>query len=286
MYFVRHKYIFQFFLNINNYDFLKVKLIYKVKKLIKLNVYKCTNSYQAHAYMSNQLENMPITHTCAICLEELTVPSPNICITECAHVFHLNCFLQNREYNITCPMCRSDIPIGEPQEVQELNVLPDGMLEENVNAQQNMVFNIYDVFEEVAIGCQLEGDIIDIVHSASNNNISNFDMNPHETIDMIHEQIYHLCINFVNSTSNYLRNIADLRYNINHLNYNNIYMQFYINRFDLHERIAWLVDNAANNNILDNRTFDRMEHDIHNLCFEFNDYVIVNGQNRDNSREV
>lgn len=252
-------------------------MIYKVKKLIKPNVYKYKNSYQENVYMSNILENMPITHTCVICLEELTVPSPNICITECAHVFHLNCFLQNREFNITCPMCRSNIPIDEQD--QDLNVLPDGMLDENANEPQNGEFNINNLLEEVAIGIQLDGEIRDIVRSAANNNISNFNMNPRETIDMIHQQIYHLCINFLESTLNYLRNVADHRYNIHQINYNNNNMHFYINIFELHERIGWLVNNAANNNIRDNRTFDRMEHDIHNLCLEFSESVIVNGQN-------
>lgn len=279
-------------MNINNYDFLKVKLIYKVKKLINSVIYKSKNSYQENlnmSNMSNELENMPITQTCAICLEELTVPSPNICITECAHVFHLNCFLQNREFNITCPMCRSDIPKGvQPfqEEVQDLNVLPDGMLEENVSVQQNLLFDIFGILEDISIGRQLATEIRFIVNSAANNNISNFDIEPHEVIDIIHEQIYQLCISFANSAFNYLRNIANHRYDINHLNYNNVNFQFHINQFDLHDRITALVTSAANNNIRDNRTFDKMEHDIHNLCIHFSDSVIGNRQNRDNRREV
>ena len=221
--------------------------------------------------------NIHIIETCAICLEELTIPSPNICITECSHVFHLICLLRNREFNTACPMCRSDILVGNEQD-PDLNVLPDAMLDENANEPQNIEFNIINLFEEVAIGNRLEDQIRDIVHSAANNNISNFDMNLRETIDMIHQQIYHLCINFLESTLNYLRNVADHRYNINRLNYNNINMHFHINMFDLDDRIVWLVNNAANNNIRDNRTFDRMEHDIHNLCLEFSDSVIVNQQ--------
>ena len=60
------------------------------------------------------------------------------------------------------------------------------------------------------------------------NNISNFNLEPHELIDIINQQIYDLCINFVNSAFNYLRNIANPIYNINHLNYNNMY-QFFLN---------------------------------------------------------
>jgi hypothetical protein len=211
------------------------------------------------------------TQTCAICLDEIIISSPNTCITECAHVFHLNCFLQNREFSNTCPMCRSDIPIGEQQQDQHLDVLPDAMLDEND-------FNILGALHEVAIGSLLEAQIRNIVNSAANNNISNFNLEPHELIDIINQQIYDLCINFVNSAFNYLRNIADPIYNINHLNYNNINFQFYVNQFDLHERIGRIVDNAAINNILDNITFDTMEHEIHNLCIQFSESVILNGQ--------
>jgi hypothetical protein len=209
--------------------------------------------------------------TCAICLDEITIPSSNMCVTECAHVFHLNCFLQNREFNNTCPMCRSDIQIGEQPQDQDLNVLPDGMLDEND-------FNILAVLQEVAIGSRIEDQIRNIVNSAANNNISNFNLEPHELIDIINEQIYDLCINFVNSTFNYLRNIADPIFNINHLNYNNINLQFYVNRVDLHERIREIVNSAANNNILDNITFDTMEHEIHNLCIEFSESIILDAQ--------
>ena len=209
--------------------------------------------------------------TCAICLDELIISSPNTCITECAHVFHLNCFLQNREFSNTCPMCRSDIPIGEQPQDQHFDVLPDGMLDEND-------FNILGALHEVAIGSLLEAQIRNIVNSAANNNISNFNLEPHELIDIINQQIYDLCINFVNSAFNYLRNIANPIYNINHLNYNNINFQFYVNQFDLHERIGRIVDNAANNNILDNITFDTMEHEIHNLCIQFSESVILNEQ--------
>lgn len=237
--------------------------------------------------MSSQLENIPITHTCSICLEELSIPSPNMCITECGHVFHLKCLIQNREFNIACPMCRSKIPLGEQlfqEQEEDLNVLPDGMLEENGHAQQNIEFNdaqLNEVLEEIAIGSQLDYDIRNIVHLAANNNISNFDMDPHETMNIIHEQIYQLCISFVNSTINYLRNIAIHRYNISHLNFNEADMYYHMFWFNLHDRITRLVDNAANNNILDNRTFDTMEHNIRNLCLEFSKSVIINEQNRD-----
>ena len=55
-------------------------------------------------------------------------------------------------------------------------------------------------------------------------------------------------------------------------------MQFYVNRVDLHERIREIVDNAANNNIRENITFDRMEHEIHNLCIEFSESIILDAQ--------
>jgi hypothetical protein len=168
-------------------------------------------------------------------------------------------------------MCRSDIQIGEQPQDQDLNVLPDGMLDEND-------FNILAVLQEVAIGSRIEDQIRNIVNSAANNNISNFNLEPHELIDIINEQIYDLCINFVNSTFNYLRNIADPIFNINHLNYNNINLQFYVNRVDLHERIREIVNSAANNNILDNITFDTMEHEIHNLCIEFSESIILDAQ--------
>ena len=109
--------------------------------------------------MSIIIETIPNTHTCAICLEELLIPTSNMCITECAHVFHLNCFLQNREFDTRCPMCRYDILVDEEpisQQHQSVNVLPDGMLDENDNVEQNILFDIVAAFEEISNGMQLE----------------------------------------------------------------------------------------------------------------------------------
>jgi hypothetical protein len=218
--------------------------------------------------MNDITENINETPTCAICLEQLTIPSPNICITECNHVFHLNCFLQNREFNRLCPMCRSDIPIGAQNEQHHIVALPDVMIDDD-NLQDNALLNRFEVLEEIAIGTQLQRRIREIADFASNNNISNFELGGHDVIDNVHEQIYNICMFFLNSTLNYFRNREQ-----NSLNINNINIQFHTNLFNLHDRITIVIDNAANNNIRDNRTFDRLEHNIHNLCIEFSESIL------------
>lgn len=231
--------------------------------------------------MSIIIETINNVHTCAICLDELTIPSSNICITQCAHIFHLNCFLQNREFNTTCPMCRSDILVGEETVAPQhniVNVLPDGMLDENHNIEQNTLFDRFAAFEEISNGIQLRRHIEDIVHYAANNNISNFEINPDEIRNPVHAQIYNICIYFANSTLNYFRNIVNPIYNINHLSINNINIEFYTHIFNLQERVIELVNNAANNNIRNNITFNRMEHEISDLCIEFTESIIFDIQ--------
>ena len=129
------------------------------------------------------------THTCAICLEDLVIPSPNMCMTECSHIFHLNCLIRSREHNTTCPLCRADIPNEQPDnEVIEVNIMEEA----------DLIENIENVLLEIVNGTQLTTSITDIVSNASNNNISNMDIEErHRYIDQIHN----LCIEFSNHSS-------------------------------------------------------------------------------------
>ena len=202
------------------------------------------------------------THTCPICLEELIIPAINSCITECAHVFHLNCLIKNREHNTRCPICRNDIQ-HEQQQINEVyhqneNVLPDGMIEVN-NINRNAIF------EEISIEMRLDDDIRDIVSCVGD--IENNQIEP------IISHIQDVCIEFANGCLNYFRNI--LQYDINYLNYDiSIQMNIHLNHF--YSKIVEIIYNAINNNIQNNMTFHRMECDIRNLCFEYSKRVIFN----------
>jgi hypothetical protein len=211
------------------------------------------------------------THTCAICLEELIIPAINSCITECAHVFHLNCLLRNREHNIRCPICRKEIhheqPVNEVVYQQNENVLPDGMIEDN-NMNQIVLLTRNSrnrIFEEIWIGTNLDDDISGIVSSVAD--VENNQIEP------IISQIQDVCIQFGNSCLSYFRNI--LQHDIHYLNYNiNIEMNIHIGHF--YNKIVQIINNAINNNIQNNMTVDRMENDIRNLCFEYSERVIFN----------
>ena len=202
------------------------------------------------------------THTCAICLEELTIPSINSCITECAHVFHLNCIIKNTDHNTRCPICRNDIQ-HEQQQINEVyhqneNVLPDGIIEGN-NMNRNAIF------EEISIGMRLDDDIRDIVSCVGD--IENNQIEP------IISHIQDVCIEFANGCLHYFRNI--LQYDINYLNYDiSIQMNIHLNHF--YSQIVEIINNGMNNNIQNNMTFDRMERDIRNLCFEYSKRIIFN----------
>jgi hypothetical protein len=208
------------------------------------------------------------THICAICLEELSVSARNSCITECTHVFHLNCLLRNREHNTRCPICRTDIQPEQEQinEVyeQNVNILPDGMIEDD-NMNQNVFLNRNEIFEEISIGMSLDDDIRDIVSCVA-------DMENNQ-IEPIISQIQDVCLQFGNSSLHYFRNV--LGYDINYINYDiNIEMNIHLNHFN--NNIVQIINNAINNNIQNNITFDRMESDIRNLCFEYTERVIFN----------
>lgn len=241
--------------------------------------------------------------TCAICLEELNIPSANICITQCSHVFHLNCFLRNREFNETCPMCRAHIlaqtennqnnenndmmEIGEDQPDQPANFpleqnvqqqvnltdihLLDRMIINNLNYFPLEVNDMFNFFEEIIIGSNINEEIRDILDYASNNDISNIDYDNDYTIHNIHTQILNLLNLFVNSTFNYLRHIPNEYMNIN---YNNINLDHYIRQYDLHNIIVDIIHHAVNNNIRNNMTYNTMMNNIYLLCKHFTMTVI------------
>jgi hypothetical protein len=227
--------------------------------------------------MSLQIDNLfDNTHNCPICLEKIMFPGPNFCITECAHVFHLNCFLQNREFNRKCPMCRTDIVSGEQHPIhvieQQLDVWPDAMIDEN--NQNEVIINRYSIIRDISLEFNLDAYVRYIVNNAANNDISNLDNNVIEVKVNINRKILDLCMNFLDRTLNYFRNEDNLWFYINNLNLDIINIQFYINLYNLHEIITNIVDDASNNNIHNNRTFDKMEHDIKNLCIQFSEDII------------
>jgi hypothetical protein len=208
------------------------------------------------------------THTCAICLEDLIIPSPNMCMTECSHIFHLNCLLRSREHNRNCPLCRADIPNEQPHnidnEVVEIN--------DNIINEADLIENIDTVLEEIVNGTQLNTSITDIVSNASNNNISNMDI---EERHIYIDQIHNLCIEFCNSTFNYLTNFRHV-YDIDYIDYNNVNLYYYSSLYNINEKIAEIVENAAINDIHNNMTFYRMENDIYDVCLGYTDHIIMN----------
>lgn len=48
-------------------------------------------------------------NTCAICLEDLIIPSNNMYKTNCSHIFHLDCINMSRKNNHKCPLYRAII---------------------------------------------------------------------------------------------------------------------------------------------------------------------------------
>lgn len=54
------------------------------------------------------------SHTCSVCLEELSTENTNMTKTKCGHVFHLSCLLKSLTKKNKCPMCRSDLEDPRP----------------------------------------------------------------------------------------------------------------------------------------------------------------------------
>ena len=71
-------------------------------------------------------------HTCAICLEDLIIPCNNMCITECSHIFHLNCLLISRERNRKCPLCRTNIALVNQQSHNNRQILSNSFIEVSI----------------------------------------------------------------------------------------------------------------------------------------------------------
>ncbi len=55
---------------------------------------------------------------CPICLERVPPLEKNSCITECGHVFHLECLMRHKELNnSSCPMCRDPLEKEQHEEI-------------------------------------------------------------------------------------------------------------------------------------------------------------------------
>lgn len=202
------------------------------------------------------------THTCAICLEELVIPCPNMCITECSHIFHLNCLIRSREHNISCPLCRADIP-NEQHHNENIEV------NDNVIEQTDLIQEIERVLQEIVNGTQLYTRITDIVSNASNNNM---------VVEQRHqyiEQIHNLCMEFCGATFNNLTTFQHL-YNVEHVDYNNVNLNYYSSLYNINQKINEIVERASINDIRNNMTFYRMENDIYDVCLGFAEYLILN----------
>jgi hypothetical protein len=207
-------------------------------------------------------------HTCAICLEDLVIPSPNMCMTECSHIFHLNCLLRSREHNRTCPLCRADIPNDQQHNIDN-DVIE---VNDNIIEEADLIENIENVLLEIVNGSQLNTSITEIVNNASNNNISNMEVQ--ERLRFI-ERIHNLCNDFCNSTFNYLTHFRHL-YNIDYIDYyTQVNLYNYSILYNMNEQITQIVERAAANNIRNNMTFDRMENDIYDVCLDYCHYIIT-----------
>jgi hypothetical protein len=58
---------------------------------------------------------------CSICLNDIDDTSRNIIKTECSHIFHSTCFLQNVAFNgFDCPNCRNTLA-NKPEQEDELD---------------------------------------------------------------------------------------------------------------------------------------------------------------------
>ena len=211
------------------------------------------------------------THNCAICLEELTIPCINSCITECDHVFHLNCLIRNIEHNTRCPICRKHLLIRNlHNDQQNINDSDRQIIRQNMYIKYYLMIcllvflyyifqglhnngfeNMYDTSEEILIENQLNNGIRDIISSFTNMK--------NNQIEPLVNQIQNVCIQFGNRSLHYFRNI--FQYDINYLNYD-------MNHF--HSRIVQIVNNATNKTI----TLDQIEIDIRNLCFNYTESII------------
>jgi len=56
---------------------------------------------------------------CPICCTNFT-NNENVSITSCKHYFHTNCLTEWGHYNTACPVCRTNIPIIDKKENDEL----------------------------------------------------------------------------------------------------------------------------------------------------------------------
>jgi len=162
-------------------------------------------------------------------------------------------------------LCRADIPNEQQHnEIVEVN--------DNIIQETDLIENINTILQEIVNGTQLNISITDIVYNASNSNISNMEVD--QRYQFIH-QIHNLCIDFCNSTFNYLTNFRHL-YNIDYIDYNNVNLYYYSSLYNIHQKINEIVERASVNDIRNNMTFYRMENDIYDLFLDYAEYLIQN----------
>lgn len=80
------------------------------------------------------------THTCSVCLDELSIGNGNTTTTECGHTFHLSCLLKSLTQKNTCPMCRGELEDVRTKQMPS-NVLTP-VSAEQIIAEEISYFNL------------------------------------------------------------------------------------------------------------------------------------------------
>jgi Zinc finger, C3HC4 type (RING finger) len=80
------------------------------------------------------------THTCSVCLDELSIGNGNTTTTECGHTFHLSCLLKSLTQKNTCPMCRGELESERTKQLPSNVLTPTSA--EQIIAEEISYFNL------------------------------------------------------------------------------------------------------------------------------------------------
>ena len=67
--------------------------------------------------------NISVKDHCSICLSDIDNKDKKRVLT-CQHIYHTSCIKEWRETNITCPVCRCNIPLSCSEKCDVIRSLP------------------------------------------------------------------------------------------------------------------------------------------------------------------
>ncbi len=104
-----------------------------------------------------------MTTNCTVCLEPIDTSQNNYCVSQCNHLFHLDCLLTVSKNNFKCPICNGDLAEQTNNEINELdNIEPNNFKDNYIEYEQIEINELFNLVIGTLYESKLKTKIIEI----------------------------------------------------------------------------------------------------------------------------